>query len=68
MPADNDNVLMNALRGLRQNSLKAQRKKDPSLMIAIGLAEPEAAPEAGAEEDDEGEEDEDSYPMMRARR
>ena len=60
MADTNDNVLRAALRGLRSNSIRAQRRKgDPksnALMVSIGLAEPEA--DADDEDDDDDEDDE----------
>ena len=64
MADTNDNVLRAALRGLRSNSIQAQRRKgDPksrALMVSIGLADPEGAePEIEEAEDEE----EDDMPM-----
>lgn len=52
-----DETTRSALRGLRRDSLRAQRRRDPGLMIAIGLAEPEddaEEPSGGVEEDEGG--------------
>jgi hypothetical protein len=35
-------ALREALRGLRSNALRAHRRRDPELMIRIGLAESDA--------------------------
>lgn len=47
---EDDDVMRSALRGLRRDSLRASRRREPALMVSIGLAEPE--------EDDEDEESE----------
>jgi hypothetical protein len=56
--SDDSDVMRSALRGLRRDSLRAQRRRDPGLMIAIGLAEPEEddseEPSGGVEEDEGG--------------
>jgi hypothetical protein len=53
-------VARRALQSLRRDALRASRKEDPALMIAIGLRDAETEigeedeyGEAGAEDDDE---------------
>ena len=58
---DDSDVMRSALQGLRRDSLRAQRKRDPGLLIAIGLAEPEEP------ESDESEDDEDDIAPVRRR-
>jgi len=52
-----DDMLAEALRGLRSKALRAQRKREPALMIEIGLADAEPQ---GPELDEEEDEDDDA--------
>ena len=50
-------LLRKALAGLRTDSVKAQRKRDPKLMIAIGLAEPSMHESMESPEEEASEEE-----------
>lgn len=58
--ADDSDVMRSALRGLRRDSLRAQRRREPALMVSIGLADPEE--EREDEEMEEGDESEETDP------
>jgi len=56
-----DDVVRSALRGLRRDSLRASRRREPALMVSIGLAEPEEPGEPEErEEDEDGEESDEA--------
>lgn len=66
-------LILNALGGLRKDSLKAHRNRDSGLMIRIGMMEPEeseegleSASEESSEMSEESEPSEDDLMMLLA--